>query len=295
MATRIQLRRDTAANWADANPALAVGEAGFDVTNNQLRIGDGERNWNALTPLDGSNIDLSIYATKSALTSESQARANGDAALQEQIDNIEGADLTGYATTEDLQAEANARTTADASLDARITALEARPVGIQHAPADDDQWVSRNGEWDRLDVTAPMTLEFEYRGKEWWASPTDGECYAHEQDSQLFFASKDDNGLPANAIFDQLIKPGVSLLISKSTDRSKWVHFTATTEPTQQTWGRNFGVDLNSKGKDFKKGDVVTIQFNIQPPVDVGAELTALKRQISSLKGEITKLKKANG
>ena len=89
MATRIQLRRDTAANWADANPTLAIGEAGFDTTNNQLRIGDGDRNWNALTPLDGSNIDLSIYATNSALTSETAARANGDAALQQQIGDLD--------------------------------------------------------------------------------------------------------------------------------------------------------------------------------------------------------------
>lgn len=89
MATRIQLRRDTAANWAEANPALAMGEAGFDVTNNQLRIGDGERNWNALTPLDGSNIDLSIYATQSALNSETATRAAADLQHTEDIEGLQ--------------------------------------------------------------------------------------------------------------------------------------------------------------------------------------------------------------
>jgi hypothetical protein len=41
METRIQVRRDTAANWNNNNPILAVGEIGYDITNNQLRVGDG--------------------------------------------------------------------------------------------------------------------------------------------------------------------------------------------------------------------------------------------------------------
>jgi hypothetical protein len=53
MTTRIKLRRDTEANWEAADPVLALGEAGYDSTNNALRIGDGTTTWGNLTPIAG--------------------------------------------------------------------------------------------------------------------------------------------------------------------------------------------------------------------------------------------------
>jgi len=49
MAKKIQLRRDTAANWSRANPKLAQGEIGIDLTNKNFKIGDGNTFWNQLT------------------------------------------------------------------------------------------------------------------------------------------------------------------------------------------------------------------------------------------------------
>ncbi len=46
--TRIQLRHDTAANWAEKNPVLMVGELGFEIDTNKFKIGDGVTDWNAL-------------------------------------------------------------------------------------------------------------------------------------------------------------------------------------------------------------------------------------------------------
>lgn len=43
--TTIRLRRGTAAQWAAANPVLALGEPGVDTTSGALRIGDGTRAW----------------------------------------------------------------------------------------------------------------------------------------------------------------------------------------------------------------------------------------------------------
>lgn len=53
MATKIQLRRDTAANWQSANPILMEGELGI-VTDDpkQYKVGDGVTAWNSL-PLRG--------------------------------------------------------------------------------------------------------------------------------------------------------------------------------------------------------------------------------------------------
>ena len=50
MASRIQIRRDTDANWTASNPILAQGEIGYDIdslgTNNSLyKIGDGVSDW----------------------------------------------------------------------------------------------------------------------------------------------------------------------------------------------------------------------------------------------------------
>jgi hypothetical protein len=51
---RIQLRRDTAANWTSANPTLAQGEGGFETDTGKLKIGDGATAWASLAYLGGS-------------------------------------------------------------------------------------------------------------------------------------------------------------------------------------------------------------------------------------------------
>jgi hypothetical protein len=44
----LQVRRDTAANWASVNPIMASGEPGYDTTNKILKIGDGTTAWASL-------------------------------------------------------------------------------------------------------------------------------------------------------------------------------------------------------------------------------------------------------
>jgi len=56
--SKIQLRRDTAANWASSNPVLAAGEVGWDSTNTQLRIGDGSTAWATLPVAASKPSDL---------------------------------------------------------------------------------------------------------------------------------------------------------------------------------------------------------------------------------------------
>ncbi len=48
MAITIQFRRGTLPQWTAANPVLASGEPGIDLTNMLLKVGDGNRNWNNL-------------------------------------------------------------------------------------------------------------------------------------------------------------------------------------------------------------------------------------------------------
>jgi hypothetical protein len=58
MATRMQQRRGTAAQWTAANPTLAAGEIGFETDTNKFKMGNGSSNWVALT----------YFANNSALT-----------------------------------------------------------------------------------------------------------------------------------------------------------------------------------------------------------------------------------
>ncbi|NDB81633.1 MAG: hypothetical protein EB127_02605 [Alphaproteobacteria bacterium] len=48
MATRIQVRRGSTADWASANPILAVGEIAYNTTLDQVKIGDGTTNFASL-------------------------------------------------------------------------------------------------------------------------------------------------------------------------------------------------------------------------------------------------------
>jgi microcystin-dependent protein len=53
MSYLIQLRNDTAANWASANPILSAGEAGFEVDTGIFKIGNGTSTWTALRETAG--------------------------------------------------------------------------------------------------------------------------------------------------------------------------------------------------------------------------------------------------
>lgn len=63
MADRIQLRRDTAANWTSANPVLAQGELGIETDTSKFKVGNGSAAWSAL----GYLIDTGGYLTSSAI------------------------------------------------------------------------------------------------------------------------------------------------------------------------------------------------------------------------------------
>ena len=54
MATRMQQRRGTAAQWTSANPVLNAGEMGWESDTNKFKIGDGTNHW--------ANIDYFIDA-----------------------------------------------------------------------------------------------------------------------------------------------------------------------------------------------------------------------------------------
>jgi hypothetical protein len=63
MANRIQLRRDTAANWDRVNPVLEDGEPGYVTDTDQIKYGDGNTAWRDLAYsgyMKGADITKSI-------------------------------------------------------------------------------------------------------------------------------------------------------------------------------------------------------------------------------------------
>ena len=246
MSTRIQLRRDTAAAWADANPTLALGEAGYDLTNNQLRIGDGERAWNALTPLD-ANVNLSAYATKAELNTES-----------------------------------NTRSTADAGLDARITALE-------------------NGDGGGGTGPGPGASRLIYRGTTYWTSVDPGDVWIHPDEATLFLPTLDLNGFDLAAFLDEFASAGTTFYFCEVGNKNYWVHLEATGNPQVQTWGRNVPTTLIGQKNGIRVGQEVELiidlahagTFDQSRWEGVEEMLAQMKRQITALKGEVTKLRKA--
>ena len=59
--TRICLRNDTAARWAEVNPVLKKGEIGVENDTGKFKIGNDESNWNDLDYAN-SGSDVSVAA-----------------------------------------------------------------------------------------------------------------------------------------------------------------------------------------------------------------------------------------
>jgi hypothetical protein len=71
VAIRIQLRRDTAANWSSVNPILRAGEVGIETDSLRFKIGDGSSTWSSrpyVNVLPSELTELSQDAVNQALT-----------------------------------------------------------------------------------------------------------------------------------------------------------------------------------------------------------------------------------
>ena len=77
MPTKIQLRRDTAADWTSNNPTLSEGEFGWESDTNRFKIGTGSAAWNSLEYADTLKTLGDLGITGSTIS----APSNGDLTL----------------------------------------------------------------------------------------------------------------------------------------------------------------------------------------------------------------------
>jgi hypothetical protein len=97
MATRMQQRRGTAAQWTSADPILAAGEIGFESDTGQFKIGDGVNHWEELSyfknleDLGGSLDDYIPVDTKAVANGVASLDAQGRVPLSQLGNLIDGA------------------------------------------------------------------------------------------------------------------------------------------------------------------------------------------------------------
>jgi hypothetical protein len=91
MAIRIQLRRDTAANWTSANPTLRAGEVGIETDTLKFKIGNGTQTWTQITTyanvtpssLTSSLSDYILAADQGTPGGPAELDSNGDLIIPE--------------------------------------------------------------------------------------------------------------------------------------------------------------------------------------------------------------------
>jgi hypothetical protein len=97
MASQIQLRRDTAANWTSVNPTLAQGELGVETDTGKIKLGTGSTAWTSLSyfvgNIAGTTLDAIGDVSASSPTSGDFLKWNGTAWINDPI-NL-GTDTTG--------------------------------------------------------------------------------------------------------------------------------------------------------------------------------------------------------
>ena len=96
MATKIQVRRDTAANWTSANTVLSEGEIGYEIDTGYMKIGDGTTAWAALSYFSPNPVDDNTTYTYSVAQAGSDATMTlaGTDATNDVVTLIAGTQLT---------------------------------------------------------------------------------------------------------------------------------------------------------------------------------------------------------
>jgi hypothetical protein len=73
LANRIQIRRDTLANWTSNNPILANGEISFVTDLNRIKVGDGTQNWLYISYLEEDSLALKANLTVDLISTSASA------------------------------------------------------------------------------------------------------------------------------------------------------------------------------------------------------------------------------
>lgn len=113
---RIQLRRDTSANWTISNPILAQGEVGIETDTLKLKIGNGSSTWSVLGYYSSGDVTNSF--TTNALyagTANTASNLTSGAAINLTNGFVTGSITNTFALTNGTYANLNVGTATFAS------------------------------------------------------------------------------------------------------------------------------------------------------------------------------------
>lgn len=129
MSAKIQVRRDTAANWTAANPVLLRGELGYEYDTVKLKIGDGSTAWNSLAyAIVSETMVQDLIDAHADRVDNPHAVTKAQVGL-EHVDDISSSyllDRTNHTGTQ----TASTISDFDSAADARITLQKASALGL---------------------------------------------------------------------------------------------------------------------------------------------------------------------
>ena len=105
MATKIQVRRDTAANWTSANTVLSDGEMGYETDTGYMKIGDGTTAWSSLayfTPGDVSDDNTTYTISVAQVGGDADITLTGSDASTDTVVLGAGTNLTLTVAGDDI-------------------------------------------------------------------------------------------------------------------------------------------------------------------------------------------------
>ena len=103
MATRIQLRRDTAANFTSANPTLAAGELAYETDTRKIKAGDGSTAWTSLSYIVDPAQSAAISDLHQDLSPELAAALSANNQNIGSVNNLTANDITANTFTSNGQ------------------------------------------------------------------------------------------------------------------------------------------------------------------------------------------------
>jgi len=98
----IQIRKGTSSAWTSANPVLASGEPGYDLTNKIFKIGDGASDWASLGGINLTSSNITDFnSSVSGLLPVTNITAGNNINISSSSGNftINSIPLISYATT----------------------------------------------------------------------------------------------------------------------------------------------------------------------------------------------------
>lgn len=152
MATLIQIRRDSQANWLLNNPVLELGEMAYSTDQQKLKVGDGSSVWSELSYINAlpseitaeisAAIDTVVDAAPGTLDTlnELAAAINDDASFYTTITNSISSSINALDTDDIEEGSANLYFTelrAQTATPGRVTASAIIPS----TPSSGDGWL----------------------------------------------------------------------------------------------------------------------------------------------------------